>query len=972
MARKGAWAAAVYPAAELFVDRSLRGGASFVTGAVNVWTQAPTDDFYQRFVVNESVGAEAAGGFSERLVAQLEGASTETVLLAADLACLSALPASDMAHETKLKRLQTILGAVEPSPEIDPVVLEAFKTGIASYGAGHAVVWKYMQYLADFARAWVSLGTEERIRRLEDPWEWKEFVVGRPGGTAGQAAALLHLVFPEVFEPIVSADARAAIVKTFARVPGVEDETDVDRKLLLVRSAIEPVLGTTFHFWSPAVEPVWRSGSTDRAWEFAQFALDFLKLESFEDMEMTYKLKAASRLHEARRAVLDSAADWIEPLKAAFGGGQNITNWRQHDSFVKWCEAEQDASHASLAALWSAESADTADLDAFLTAVPEQAIASPGARANVLAYLLGAWDPSEWVNYKATQSDRALSLCGREVADTGDVVGRISSFKQFVDELRVRVVALGGPATTRLEAQGMAWCVTTDFVPDEWPKEKQEALTAFRGGVSGPEPPPPATEIRAWFFRGFGFPDGSRSETRWVEEGFVSTFWAELGPIDSGTSMEELATKVKEAYPEDSPGRLRTTVGSLFRFATSMGVGDLVVTTLGAAVYVGRVTGESRWESDSHPWVARRRSVEWLNTASPASREELSPALLASLRMPSAVGPIAQANEVAALVGLAPKPSSSSDVTLPSVTPEVAERVFFDVGNLQEIVELLSQKKQLVFFGPPGTGKTLVAQRLAEHLTAAGGDWRLAQFHPSYSYEDFMEGYRPTTSAEGNVSYELREGPLRRIAADARNDPTKPYVLIVDEINRGNIPKIFGELLFLLEYRATPITLQYSEEQFDLPPNLFLIGTMNTADRSIALVDAALRRRFFFVPFLPREEPVSRVLRRWLESKERHHRPALFLDALNQKLAKDEISIGPSYLMTGDGSDESLRRIWRYSIMPLLEEHYYGTKHDAEKEFGFDACRVAIDGVVEVIDEAAVMGEAEDPTPAGEGNGTSV
>jgi 5-methylcytosine-specific restriction protein B len=223
--------------------------------------------------------------------------------------------------------------------------------------------------------------------------------------------------------------------------------------------------------------------------------------------------------------------------------------------------------------------------------------------------------------------------------------------------------------------------------------------------------------------------------------------------------------------------------------------------------------------------------------------------------------------------------------------------------------------------------------------------------------------------------FALQPGPLKLMAAEAAKaeNQGKPYVLIIDELNRANLAKVFGELYFLLEYREETVRLQYRPtEPFSLPDNMFIIGTMNTADRSIALVDAALRRRFFFVPFLPREEPVSRVLRRWLESKERHHRPALFLDALNQKLAKDEISIGPSYLMTGDGSDESLRRIWRYSIMPLLEEHYYGTKHDAEKEFGFDACRVAIDGVVEVIDEAAVMGEAEDPTPAGEGNGTSV
>ena len=208
---------------------------------------------------------------------------------------------------------------------------------------------------------------------------------------------------------------------------------------------------------------------------------------------------------------------------------------------------------------------------------------------------------------------------------------------------------------------------------------------------------------------------------------------------------------------------------------------------------------------------------------------------------------------------------------------------------------------------------------------------------------------------------------MRRIVENALGDPDNPYVLIVDEINRGNIPKIFGELLFLLEYRDEPIAMQYSEEPFSLPPNLFLVGTMNTADRSIALVDAALRRRFYFVPFLPREAPVKDVLRRWLAANGSDDRPARLLDRLNEKIAKDEVSIGPSYLMTGDGSEASLRVVWRYAIMPLLEEHYYGTKHEVEKEFGLDACLAAI---AEALSPASIAETAVTPVEtSGDGQG---
>lgn len=138
------------------------------------------------------------------------------------------------------------------------------------------------------------------------------------------------------------------------------------------------------------------------------------------------------------------------------------------------------------------------------------------------------------------------------------------------------------------------------------------------------------------------------------------------------------------------------------------------------------------------------------------------------------------------------------------------------------------------------------------------------QFHPSYSYEDFFEGYRPVPSEDGKVGFELRPGPFRRIVEAARQDLSMPHILIIDEINRGNLAKIFGELYFLLEYRDQSIGLLYSageEDDFTLPGNVFLIGTMNTADRSIALVDTAMRRRFAFMPLHPAEEAGTRAAR---------------------------------------------------------------------------------------------------------------
>jgi len=187
---------------------------------------------------------------------------------------------------------------------------------------------------------------------------------------------------------------------------------------------------------------------------------------------------------------------------------------------------------------------------------------------------------------------------------------------------------------------------------------------------------------------------------------------------------------------------------------------------------------------------------------------------------------------------------------------------------------------------------------------------------------------------------------MRALAAEARADRERAYILIIDEINRANLAKVFGELYFLLEYRNDAIRLQYSpQDSFTLPPNVFLVGTMNTADRSIALVDTAMRRRFAFVEMHPEEPPVLDLLTRWLAAngKDGDERAGL-LAALNAEIGAEDrdYKIGPSYLMTPDVEAEGgLDRVWEYSILPLLEEHYYGrlTRPQVRERFGLAAIR---------------------------------
>ena len=278
---------------------------------------------------------------------------------------------------------------------------------------------------------------------------------------------------------------------------------------------------------------------------------------------------------------------------------------------------------------------------------------------------------------------------------------------------------------------------------------------------------------------------------------------------------------------------------------------------------------------------------------------------------------------------------------------DLAKRLLVDVGFLEDIVELLEDKGQVILYGPPGTGKTYLARELAKVLAPDETCRALVQFHPSTSYEDFFEGYRPSgTDESGSIAYELTPGPLARMAQRAGDNPDRRHLMIIDEINRGNLPRVLGELLFLLEYRDERVqTLYRPDDEFSLPKNLWFIGTMNTADRSIALVDAALRRRFHFVPFFPDREPMAGLLGRWLAHEGEPAWIGRLVDAVNDELSKilegSHLLLGPSHFMKPYGESreeqrERLRRIWEYNIEPFIEDQFFGDPTQIDR-FRFNA-----------------------------------
>jgi 5-methylcytosine-specific restriction enzyme B len=455
---------------------------------------------------------------------------------------------------------------------------------------------------------------------------------------------------------------------------------------------------------------------------------------------------------------------------------------------------------------------------------------------------------------------------------------------------------------------------------------------------------------------------------QWLAEGFVSLAASELRPdaLSLKPGRDGLRAFVDSDYDSGtSYDRKEELVDEFHSFLNVMRSGDLVATISDGQVYLGEVTGEAEQFASEAGRSNLRRPVAWQENAYDYDKlpDDLQQVLSTGRDVVQLTAVLDQLRALEAgvgHVGLGPDDEQTGspaagiqaafgvrELELPDPDDALAKTLLIDRAWLQEVRDLLWDDKQIVLYGPPGTGKTYLAQHLAEYLSGRDPQRvKLVQFHPSYSYEDFFEGFRPREdSKSGEVAFRITAGPLRELATLASREGNRhiPHFLIIDELNRANLAKVFGELYFLLEYRKRTVRLTYSGDDFGLPPNLFIIGTMNTADRSIALVDTAMRRRFAFIELSPAEEPTRGLLHRWLAREHREPEPALLLDALNARIDDPDFKIGPSYLMKpGVYRDGGLERTWRTKILPLLEEHHYGEGIDVNRRYGLAALRRAI------------------------------
>ena len=460
----------------------------------------------------------------------------------------------------------------------------------------------------------------------------------------------------------------------------------------------------------------------------------------------------------------------------------------------------------------------------------------------------------------------------------------------------------------------------------------------------------PFRHSRHWLIR---LGDGSQWDA-WRSGGFMALGHDALGDLSSLSRGE--FNQLRDQLAAQIPGVTKRSVDALWPFVAQVQPGDRVaaVNEMGEVLGAGTVTGFYYFVPDTE--YGHCRPVEWTDlqrrqaealpsksrnfqaidaerflalTNAPVLTDRRDPAIQPKVGESSRrVTPTAK--EMSSVEGArgvvretsAEYAAAGSRSGPPAKRPlaEIAAESGFSEGQLSAWVDAVERKGQAIFYGPPGTGKSYVAAQLALHL--AGGEdgfVERVQFHPAYAYEDFVQGIRPLADADGKLSYRLTPGLFLRFCAEAARRRGR-CVLVIDEINRADLARVFGEVMQLIEYREQPLALA-AGGHLQIPANVRILGTMNTADRSIALVDAALRRRFAFLALYPEYDILRHFHARYATGFP-VERLVTVLRRLNRQIGEVDYALGITFFLRMDLL-ETLPAVWQTEVEPYLEAFFF-------------------------------------------------
>lgn len=410
--------------------------------------------------------------------------------------------------------------------------------------------------------------------------------------------------------------------------------------------------------------------------------------------------------------------------------------------------------------------------------------------------------------------------------------------------------------------------------------------------------------------------------------GIMSIGWGAIGNLTEFNSKDEMKLKLKECYGQQYSHR--NSAHATWQFVNEMKPGDIIFVKKGMYKLIGRGVVEGEYENETYTdddEYSHSRRVNWTHIG---EWEHPGQAVMKTLT------DITPYTEYVEKLNALFADNSTEDIeevetSYPMYDAEkFLEEVYMDKTDYDTLVGLIRVKKNVILQGAPGVGKTYAAKRLAYSMMGEKNQDRvmLVQFHQSYTYEDFIEGFRPTSAGNG---FEIKKGSFYNFCKKAGDDLDNEYFFIIDEINRGNLSKIFGELFMLIENdkRGNSLQLLYSDEKFNVPKNVYIIGMMNTADRSLAMLDYALRRRFAFYTMNPGFNSKGFINYKFKLSNDKFNKLIGCVENLNNIIANDDslgegFCIGHSYFCNiDDVTDSVLSNIVEYELVPLLKEYWF-------------------------------------------------